>query len=767
MEKHNTQHGGNYLLDNHVSANVEAIVSGNYKLLSEMKNVETMNIQLDKCLDINSLFEKSNINGYNYKPGKALKCFIRNPMITSSSLEKDDEYMFKKQFSLDITDMFMQKNMTEKDLGIATNYIYYVFDYALTKLLETLIKNYTFGFKTQHLINKVYLLYKGGNTTRLLLRNFARDVTEIIDRNMGLVKEDKISAVTDAKTKLDELVNGFNIGDWDYMMKIEFDELVDLGFTVDELEKLVMYLMQVFYSTATYVKEKISELLKSKKNIDTMSTAMQNYMLDNNTKERIQNFVTKYNLFTKTGEEKIESMTLKKISMYDNVITEDEIRKMTQNEMLDLYKSSFLFRTSGKIAKHKNQNVTYNEHFEIDTPFIDENNNEIPDYLTNNVVYAAYLSRMGFCRRYALSDFNLIRLKVSNIIDMDIKFAKNDAPLEKKMFVNAELVDISVSNVNDCKGIYNKHYYYPGYKDLTTAVISKDDFKTEKTTVIIPSVHMMFADICHMLFTENLFVWEDPKYAKRIKRLFFLSLPCMYNDGMRTKTILHNFQETRILFDRLNKFGNNIDAKLNYLAGHYEIIVSPYNTIINEKMKKNVTDTFMKLGTVHLIVKIKTGSPYKFKYLEFLLANYIKMLILAKYIIFNTVSNEHADLVLYELQIHRIFELKNISSYLNPNMTTLTPSLTKIYLAVRGTTHTYKDVQLLKRGPMNGLIAALPTAVDKFFDPRLLDPKNDKALLPYEETIINNSKYIENVLEGMLQAHIGKMHGRYISESLF
>jgi hypothetical protein len=39
-----------------------------------------------------------NARKFNYKPGKALKCFIRNPTLTTISLEKDAEYMFKKQF---------------------------------------------------------------------------------------------------------------------------------------------------------------------------------------------------------------------------------------------------------------------------------------------------------------------------------------------------------------------------------------------------------------------------------------------------------------------------------------------------------------------------------------------------------------------------------------------------------------------------------------------------------------------------------------------
>jgi hypothetical protein len=769
MQFHNNQKGGDFLLDNHVSSNVEAIVSGDYKLISDMKNVENMNINLDNCLNLNSMFDVDiNNNKFNYIPGKTLKCFIRDPRLTDISLEKKAEYIFKKQFSLDMTDMFMQKYMSEEDLEIATNYIYYVFDYTLTKLLETLIRTQIFGNKSQYLIDRVYLLYKGGNTTRLLLRNFVNNVMFIIDKNMGRVRANKVDVVENTVTKLKELVGSFNIGDWDYMMKIEFDDLLNFGFSTDELEKLVMYLMQVFYSTGSYIKEKISQLLKSNTNIKNLTIALQNYMLDSNIKDRIEKFITKYNSFTKTGDEKIETMKLKRINMYDNVITETEIYRMSQNEMKELYKSSFLFKSSGKLVNYKNNKITYNEYYEVDTPFFDKTSNtQIPEYLTNDNVYLAYLSKLGFMNRYAISDFNLIRIKVSNIIDLDIKYDKIQLNVEKKMFVNTELVDISVPNVNACKAIYNKLYYYPGYNELTTTTIMTENFKQEKTTVIIPSVQMMFTDICTMLFIENMFVWEDPKYAKRIKRLFFLILPCMYSDNLRTKEILINFQTIKTLFTTLNTFDKNIDEKLKYLASHYEIVDNPYDTVIKGKMKHNVTAEFMTLNITHKILIIKDGSIFKLRYLEFLIANYIKMLILAKYILYNVVDPDHEELVLYELQIHRIYELPDSTKYIKPNMTILTPSLTSIYMNIRGTPHIYTGNQLLKLGPMNGLPTAVNDKVDAFLDPRNIDPTNDKALLPYEISIINISRYIEDVLEGMLQAHIGLITPKYTSRSLF
>ncbi|VBB18189.1 hypothetical protein YASMINEVIRUS_652 [Yasminevirus sp. GU-2018] len=758
------QYGGGYLLNDQISANVEAIVRGDYKLMSEMDKVKNMSYSLDNCIDADSLFDDPASGAFPmyYKQGRKMKCFIRQPNVTDKDLEKDTEYKFKKQFSLDLTDIFMQKTLTPEDLSVATNYIYYTFDFALSKLLDVLVKDGKFGAKTELLTDHVYLLYKGGNTTRLLLKNFVRETKHLI----GL-RGHSTAAITDAVSKLDELVGGFNIGDWDYMMKIDFDYLKANGFTDPELNELIMLLMQTFYYVASYIKEKISDLLKSKGNTFRYSQAIQDYIKDKGTTDKITSFVQEYNKFTKTGPNTIDDMKIKDVIVYDNAVTTDKIDHLDRARLIEIYRDSFAFKITGKLKNYKGKRVTYAEYFEVDAPFVDETNmTYLPEHLSEDVVYIAYMSNLGFCRRYALSSFNLIRLKVLNMLNFDMKFTGHAGPVEKTMFVNAELVDCSVSNVNDCKGVYNNHYYYPGHEDMETAHIVDEAFKKERVEVKIPSVQMMFADICHMLFTENLFVWEDPKYAKRIKRLFFLSLPCMYKDNMRTKQILAGYRTMQQLFKDLNAIPD-IDGKLALLNGHYDIVISPYNALINDKTQHNVTPAFMALGTVHRLVVIAPGSPYKIRYLEYLLANYIRMLIIAKYIISDQVDPQHQELVKYELQIHRILELENITDYIKPYMTTLTPSLSNVYKSVRGTTHSLIGGNLVQLGPMGGLPPADPTAVAKFFDPRATEPQNDKALKPYEETIVKSADYIMTILNGLIDAGVGRIKPRYVSASLF
>jgi hypothetical protein len=773
MDSHNIQQqGGNYLLDDHITSNIEAILSGNYKLLSDTTNVDTMKINLDECMNADGMFDPAKSSNIMYKPGNVLKCFINDPTITEFTLENEAEYLFRKQFSLDVTDMFMQKNMSVEDLEKTTNYIYYVFDYTLTKLVETLIKNNVFGPKTKHLIGNVYLFYKGGNTTRLLLRNFVRAALKRIEKNKSLIRPDKVDIVDTSVTKLNEIVGSFNIGDWDYMMKIKFDELTKFNYSQADLEKLVMYLMQVFYSTSTYIKGVLSNLLKSKNNIDILSTAIQDYILNTDTQNKIDSFIIKYNNHNKTVN-KIDTLKLKKINMYDVSITENEKRRMTQNEMNDLYKSSYLFASSGKLVKYKNKNITYKEYYAIDTPYLDDStNSQIPEYLTNDTVYLAYLSKLCLFRRYVISDFNLIRVKVNNEIHFDIKYSNMTNNVEKTMSANADLVDFSVPNIYDFNSINEDLYSYKPQLGLSSVRIQNEDFKNEKIDVLIPSAQTMFADICTMLFLDNMFIWENPKYAKRIRRLFFLVLPCMYNDDSKTNIILKNFKMLRRIFTDINKFNTktvelNINDKLRYFSRHYEIIDSPYNEYYNQKLTHYTTPKFQQLNITHKILRIKPGSIFKLQYLEFLIANYIKTLIIAKYIIYNNVDPDHEDLILYELQIHRIAELTNVTEYVKPDVSPITPSLNHIYKNIRGTSHSYKGTTVLKKGRMPALLPAVDDNVNVFFDPRATNPSSDSGLIPFEETIINNSLYIEDILKGLREAHISALKYIYTSNSLF
>ena len=744
------QVGGNDDVDTNISAYVTDIVNSNYKLITDLDLVKKISYKLEQCKD-DFFGEFDPEDTIEYKPGFRFNCFIRPFGVSEESMAKDEAYMFKKNFSLNFTDIYMQKGLKHDDLIIATNFFYYILKYSLDTYIETVIRMKKFGDKTKNLYKNIYLLYKGGNTTRLIFNNFIRSSKKLLENKEGQL-------ITESIKNLDDLIDNYNVGDWDYLIKVNYDDLKKVGFIDDELKKITNELLQVYVYTCSYIKNKIALLLKSNENINITAENIQKLMFSEDTKKNINRFINIYNNSPKKSVT-IDSMDVERVYTFDKIIDNGNIKNMGTDDYDTLYKHSFIFKNTDEIKGNATLGYgTMGNYVEVNTPLIDTKSyNIIPESLKKDMVYLSYLSNVGFARRYAISSFNLIRIKVNNVIVFVINKSQPDER-EKSMRVNLELVDVSVSNIYDCKGIFNYHYYYPNYVELIDCKIKNPKFKKEKIVVPLPSPHTMFADICHMLFTENQFIWEDPKYPKRIKRLFFLSLPCMYQDGLKTNDIITSYELTKTLFETLTAT-STIQTRLSLINGNYEIIQSPYNDNINEKIGNQGTDKFKNIGIIHRIVKIMSTSPYsKCRYLEFLIANYIRMLIMSNYIINNVADPVYYELVQYELQIHRILELQSVYDYLKPTVsTTLTKSLTTLYESTRGTKHSLTEENLVPLGPLPALLPAKNEVVEKFMN----------TLKAYEKTIIDQSEFTLVILRGFREGKINTIVTTYESDSLF
>ena len=743
---------GGFNANSDISANIFNIINNNFSLITDLDIIKNITYKLDQCND-DMFGNYSDSNSIVYKQGYKFNCFIRSFGVSTKTEQLDALYKFKKNFSLNFTDIFMQKTLSREDLIASTNFFCYTIFYAVNTFVENLIRVKKFGNKTDHLHGNIYALYKGGNTTRLIYRCFNQSVVKLLDKYKG-------DTITKSTNELNDLVDKYNIGDWDFLIKINFDALKDKHhFTDNELKIINKLLLQTLYYTSAYIKDKISVLLQSKNGVNATASEIQSMLFKNDISDSINKFISAYNSVNSLGNV-ISKMTVDKAYTYGKIIEKNNIIDMSVNDYENLYKKSFIFKNSDKVELYKNRPVSVGNYVETDFAFMDDTIKQyIPENLFANPVYIAYLSNMAFARRYALSSFNLIRIKSSNSIDLRVTL--NNLEVTKKMFVNMELIDLSVSNIYDCKGIFNNHFYYPNYPETIDYINVNNLFSSNiKFYTKLPSPNTMFADICHMLFTENLFIWEDPKFEKRIKRLFFLSLPCMYSDKLKTKNIYQIYDFTLQLFSRLSSLPD-VYSRLAFFNGHYEIITSPYNDIINEKIKHNTTNIFTALNITHKIVIIKNNSPYKFRYIEFLIANYIKMMIVANYIISNVVSNDHAELVRYELQIHRILELEKTHEYINPGVTTLTPSLSSIYKNIRGVNHSISPNQLVPLGPLPNLLPSVKKNIDDFMnDPNI-------GLITYEKSITKNCSVVIIVLQGMIDANINSVNTLYSGDSFF
>ncbi len=746
-----TQSGGGDDLDTNIAAYVGDIVSNNYRLITDLKLINDISYQLDHCKD-DFFGEFDPGDTIEYKDDFKFNCFMRPLAYSDELIAKEAGYIFKKNFSLSFTDIYMQKGLNRDDLIISTNYFYYILKYALDTYKETIIKSRMFGSKTEYLHDNIYLLYKGGNTTRMIFNSFINSAkTQLAGKN-GQTIETTVN-------NLNDLIENYNIGDWDYNIKINFEELKDNGFNDTELNRIIKHIMQVYVYIASYIKNKIALLLKSSINIDNTARNIQNYLYSNETKENIRKFIETYNKYSK-NEKNIESIDIQKTYTFDKIIESDVIHDMSVDDYDMINRNSFIFKKTSDIKGDAEKGYgTISYYVESDTPLINtKKQNIIPEFIKKDSVYFAYLSDLEFVKRYGMPSFNLIRIKANNTIEIVINKNKNDERI-KNLHVNLELIDISVSNIYDSKGLFFSMYYYPNYIELIDCKIKNPMFKENQIIIPMPSPHMMFTDICSMLFIENQFIWEDPKYAKRNKRLFFLSLPCMYQDGLQTNEIITIYEKTKALFMQMLDPTLDIFHRLDSLNGEFDIIISPINDKLTNNINHHVSLAFQTLNIIHRIVKIKETSQYaQCRYLEFLIANYIKMLIVADYIVNNIANNDHYDLIQYELLIHRIIELKNVRDYINPNMmTTPTKTLSTIYNEVRGTGHSIQGNDLLPKGPLPGLGQPNNDAVVKFMD----------KLKLYERTIVEQCDFTLNILYGFRDANIQSINTVYESESLF
>ena len=650
----------------------------------------------------------------------------------------------------------MQHGLEESDLKTMTNLIYYLLYHVLNIFLEKMINIKYFGDKTVHLLNSIYILYKGGNTTRLLIHCFIKS----IDQQIQNKNDPKIANLLE---NLYSIIKKSNIGDWDYNIKINYNKLKQNGFHDKEFVVLAKLIVQIFYYISTDIKDKFKLLLRSKINIENISKTIQTSLFGEETTKFVNDFVQTYNNSTiKKPTEHINSLKISKVIIFDQEITQNNNRTLGTDEYRKLNKESYVLYNTDKIVKNRGKQYTLNTYVNMDDPFVEKKLKELmPGTIPTDNIYISYLDNISFARRYGIASFNLLRIKINNLVKFvaDISVGGEKYTLDKKLDANFELVDISVPNVYDNKStiIYQYYYHDPTNAELVSYEIINPAFEKDKIFIPIPSAYTMFADIAYMLFSDNIFAWDDQKYEKRIRRLLLLILPCLYQEKYQTANIIKIFEVIKPLFVHLTSLPT-IRERLSMFDGHYTVIDNPLNDKIKEIMDYSVTDNFRCLNIVHKLVKINDSSPYSQKYLEYIIENYIRMLIIANYVINNIVSPGNEKLVQYELQMHRILELPNVHDYLSPLIsTTLTRSLTDIYMDLRGTSHNLPKNKLVPIGPLTNLPASDDSKVSEFFE----------KIIKYETTLIENCDFMMEILVGLRQANIFQVNTIYRGESLF
>ncbi|XWV26754.1 hypothetical protein QJ857_gp0300 [Tupanvirus soda lake] len=135
-----------------------------------------------------------------------------------------------------------------------------------------------------------------------------------------------------------------------------------------------------------------------------------------------------------------------------------------------------------------------------------------------------------FLAHGGIVSFNLVRTKVSfnAIRDVNLNSLGEQPPEVSEYLVDrldGELIDVSITNKQD----YNvKHFF----ENVDKYIV---EYKLEEGECNMPfraySIDYLIEDLENILFVQNEYPWDDPKYAKRLKRLIFMYYLSLFLSG--------------------------------------------------------------------------------------------------------------------------------------------------------------------------------------------------------------------------------------------
>src|SRR3989304_6539510 len=411
---------------------INKMIKGNFELITNQIKLE-YDVEICKR-DMFGNFDESDTILYDQV--NKFNCFTRRIGYDNLSKLKEERYLFKKSFSLLFTDIYIQNGLVKNDLMVTTNYIYFVLDYALKAYIDCVINASTFGEKSKYLIDNLHLLYKGGNTTRMILNCF-------IDSSK-LAMVGKISnKINNSITSLDNLIETYAVGDWDYSVKINYNVLRNLrnndNYTDDELQLITKHINQLYTYVSVYLKDRLNLLLMSKLNINNTTKEIQKLLFSSDISTKIDKFVQSNNILS-PNLSKIYTLSINKIYTFGKVITKTNSRDMFENEFGIINKKSFVFSGTNKVV----DNNTIDQYFEVNNNYIyNDSKNYLFELSEITPAYISFLPVLPLLKRYGLASFALIRVKINNLIKLKGSYV-NNTPLTKNLFVNMELIDISI-----------------------------------------------------------------------------------------------------------------------------------------------------------------------------------------------------------------------------------------------------------------------------------------------------------------------------------
>ena len=545
--------GKNNVFDN-LEDYINKIVEGKYQPRSHdnsMGNELNCNNNNNKIID--------NINNYNILDNTdddsqyIRRIFCRNGTEEEEARKSFVFLNFKKQFNNTFTDIFIQKYLSEMGdlLNYLCHYVYFALDFGIRQLLKSLNEIYKLENKNKLTDSDLYIIYKSGNTTNIILKKYMPNFKP-------------------------------SISDLDYYVSIDYDTIltkinntkVNRKHKRIETSNIENWVEQTIIVVMHDIKNTISEHLHSTYQNDTRFARglLTTYFNDIKTKTEITKFIKEYNnTYYNFKKPSITKIDITKIITYDTIITKDEQIK---------YEKAF------DETKHKNVIINTTDDYKKSIYIKGIKNFYKNIFLLeeniNNNVYGIYIKNLQFKRPYGTYILGVYRLKINN----KLEFMCNTQ--SKKINVPIELIDVSLCRYNS-KLVKIKRFKKNENADLIDYYQHKLDKTDMKIQMRMPSPEYMYMDLANLLFLQSIYIWDDLKYLKRVTRLFQM----IFAINAKNKT-LHKCKSNLTIFrDTINilQKKNNISDKLYYLINNYK----PTYEVVQHKEKDFSEVKFPKL----------------------------------------------------------------------------------------------------------------------------------------------------------------------------
>lgn len=533
------QNGGNMINIDNISLLISKIINTDIFLMPDIPKYKSLDNPISPDCDDSNSFVINNL--YNNHATSIIKNKYLNDNIICNKqyffnnkkyyTEAYEYYMLKRKLKAVITDAFMLSLSDEKYYNLL-HYIFFTLNLYISKFVD--IYNDTIivipaNFLTLH---DIYISYKGGNTLRQHLKLFMKNL-----RRFG---------INDFPI-LDNLLKDNKRGDFDFMINVNFGNNYIKGLTGKNKIQFINKILQVINIALIDIKNNISFIENGYSDI---SDYIKNNI--NNMEADINTYINEFN--TRNGR----NVLLKKFS----VITNNHIfnKNIINDNNKYLEHKSYIIQKpippppgTGHINKFNK--LTY---YETQNAIFADNDLNIyqNSLMYSDNIFISFIERIIGTRLIMFTEFSLYRLKIENKISID--FDDNNNIINENINIPVELIDISFPNHRNTKITYIEDNVKPrlgNQHDIYTDLIF--NINNIENIITIPSPLYMYYDIAIMLFYEQIFVWENLKFEKRIKRLIWYIALHYISIGTPILTIIANMNALLVEFTTMAPLVND------------------------------------------------------------------------------------------------------------------------------------------------------------------------------------------------------------------